>query len=401
MNILIVAPKLPSPTAGPNTRNFHLLKTLASRHNVSLLAFDDGTPHILPDHTSILAGLTDRLQIIPLNSKTPKRRQQLLGLLRGKPYMLDTLILPEAQQVIDALFASHHYDAVLYESMFTADYILPEDVMVIIDQHNIEFELRLRTYQQESAIWRKWYNWCEGHMLKSVEIERCRRADSVLVTSERECDVMHQLLPQTTFVVVPNGVDSSAFYPQSSTQEIENSIVFTGAMDYYPNVDAVCFFAEYCWPIIRARIPAATWKIVGKNPMPEVRKLAELPGVTVTGTVPDTRPYLAAASVAIAPLRIGSGTRLKILEAFAMQKAVISTGLGCEGLAVENGQHLLVADQPELFAQSVIRLLEDGNKRRELGCAGRSLVETTYDWEQSGKRLLQLVDEMEPSLHGR
>src|SRR5207302_11134456 len=133
------------------------------------------------------------------------------------------------------------YDAVLYESMLIADYRLPQGVTVIIDQHNVEFELRLRTYQQESAFARKWYNWCEGHMLKAAEIARCRRADIVLVTSERERTVLQHLLPQSTFVVVPNGVDSSAFCPQSATPVIENSVVFTGAMDYYPNIDEACF----------------------------------------------------------------------------------------------------------------------------------------------------------------
>jgi glycosyltransferase involved in cell wall biosynthesis len=170
-------------------------------------------------------------------------------------------------------------------------------------------------------------------------------------------------------------------------------------MDYYPNIDAVCFFAQHCWPLIRASIPSATWQIVGKNPMPDVLQLAKLPGVSVTGTVPNTKPYLTTASIAIAPLRIGSGTRLKILEAFAMQKAVVSTGLGCEGLTVEAGRHLLVADQPEAFAEAIITLLNQPEKRRELGVAGRMLVETTYSWEQCGNPLLQLLTEMEPSLH--
>ncbi|HEX4714858.1 MAG TPA: glycosyltransferase family 4 protein, partial [Ktedonobacteraceae bacterium] len=160
----------------------------------------------------------------------------------------------------------------------------------------------------------------------------------------------------------------------------------------------VRFFAHHCWPLIRARIPSATWQIVGKNPMPEVLQLANVPGVTVTGEVSDTRLYLATASVAIAPLRIGSGTRLKILEAFAMQKAVVSSSIGCEGLAVEAGQHLLVADQPEAFAEAVIALLQQPEKRRELGRAGRALVETAYSWEQCGKHLLQAIEEMELSL---
>jgi len=398
MHILVVSPLLPAPTSGQNTRNFHLLKALASRHHISLLALENDTQKIPPDYLSFLSALTDNMQVIALPTNSTKRRQQILGLLRGVPHVLQTFILPEVQQALDALFAKHHFDAVLYEGMHIADYRLPENVIVILDEHNLEFELRLRTFQQERALLRKWYNWLEGHLLKSAEIERCRRADVVLMTSEREQTIMQQLLPTSKIVVVPNGVDNANFRPADRSKEVENSIVFTGAMGYYPNVDAVRFFAHHCWPLIRARIPSATWQIVGKNPMPEVLQLANVPGVTITGEVSDTRLYLATASVAIAPLRIGSGTRLKILEAFAMQKAVVSSSIGCEGLAVEAGQHLLVADQPEAFAEAVIALLQQPEKRRELGRAGRALVETAYSWEQCGKHLLQAIEEMELSL---
>ncbi len=261
MHILVVSPLLPTPTSGQNTRNFHLLKTLASRHHVSLLALENDIEKISPDHLSLLSALTDNMQVIALPTNSTKRRQQLLGLLRGVPHVLQTFLLPEVQQALDALFAKHHFDAVLYEGMHIADYRLPENVIAILDEHNLEFELRLRTYQQERALLRKWYNWLEGHLLKSAEIERCRRADVVLMTSEREQTIMQQLLPASKIVVVPNGVDNANFRPADRSKEVENSIVFTGAMGYYPNVDAVRFFAHHCWPLIRARIPSATWQI--------------------------------------------------------------------------------------------------------------------------------------------
>ncbi len=398
MNILVVSPLLPAPTSGQHTRNYHLLKTLARCHSVSLLALENTTQQISPEHLSLLSACTETMQIISLPADSSKRWKQIIGLLHGMPYFLQMCILPEVQKALDVLFATQHFDAILYEGMHIADYRLPENVMVMLDESNIEFEVRLRTYQQEKALLRKWYNWLEGRLLKSVEVERCRRANVVLMTSERERTIMQQLLPGKIIVVVPNGVDSDNFQPMDQSKEMKDTIIFTGAMSYYPNVDAVRFFAQHCWPRIRARIPTATWQIVGKNPLPDVLQLANLPGVTVTGSVPDTRPYLAAASVAIVPLRIGSGTRLKILEAFAMQKAVISSSIGCEGLAVEAGQHLLIADQPEAFAEQVITLLQHAEKRRELGRAGRALVETTYSWEQCGQYLLQAIAEMESSL---
>ena len=176
-------------------------------------------------------------------------------------------------------------------------------------------------------------------------------------------------------------------------QEIAHRVIFTGSMDYYPNIDAVLFFAEKCWPHIRLHVPGASWLIVGKDPPREVRDLAALAGVAVTGTVPDITSYLAQASVAIVPLQIGSGTRLKILEALAMQKAVVTTSQGCEGLSVVSGEHVIVADQAQEFAQAVVDLLQDAQKRKVLGCAGRKLVETDYSWERCGNRLLEVLEE--------
>jgi polysaccharide biosynthesis protein PslH len=399
MNILVVSPNIPLPTTGVSTRNYHLLKALAREHTVSLLALDDSTVEGVPSTTSPLRNLTCNIEVIPLPKSLPaKRWRQLTSLMRGKPYVLTAYILAELQKAIDALLASGRYDAVLFESVLITGYRLPGGVKVIIDEHNLEYEIRLRTYERESAWLRKWYNWLEGHLLKPVEIKRCGQADAVLVTSERERQVLKRLLPKRMIEVVPNGVDIEFFHGQCAEQAVECRIIFTGAIDYYPNTDAVLFFSQQCWPFIRAQVPTVTWQIVGKDPPPQVQRLASLPGITVTGSVPDVRPYLASAAVAIAPILIGSGTRLKILEAFAMRKAVVSTSIGCEGLAVEPGKHLLVADQPVAFAQAVVELLRDAEKRSKLEGAGRSLVEAEYSWEQCGTRLLHILENLE---HGR
>jgi len=239
---------------------------------------------------------------------------------------------------------------------------------------------------------RKWYSWCESRLLKQGEIERCRKADVVLVTSERERDVLRQFLPEKQIEVIPNGVDTATFVQRDPAREIPYRILFTGSMDYFPNIDAVLFFARKCWPLIQEQVPDATWQIVGRNPPAEIKRLAALAGITVTGTVPEVHPYLAASAVAIAPLHVGSGTRLKILEAFAMRKAVVSTSVGCEGLSVLPGKQLLVADHPEEFAQSVITLLNNPEMRTALGNAGRALVETKYSWEHCGALLLRVLE---------
>jgi len=308
------------------------------------------------------------------------------------------------QSTLDLLFSQDHYDAVVFESALASGYHLSEHVKVILDQHNIEFELLQRAYLHETAWLRKWYNWWESRLVKPVEVELCRGADAIVVTSERERLLLKSILPPSKIEVVSNGVDIEYFHGNCSEQEVDGRIVFTGSMAYYPNVEAVLFFAQKCWPLVREHIPGAIWQIVGKDPLPAVRKLAELPGITVTGSVADVRPYFAEARVAIVPLQIGGGTRIKILEAMAMRKAVVSTSLGCEGLSVVPGKHLIVADQPEVFAQAVIELLNNAEKRQALGTAGRAMVEAEYSWEKCGTRLLELVTEvveMESSLHER
>ncbi len=390
MNLLMVSPHLPNPSWGAGTRSYYLLKALADKYSVSLLSLTgERTPASLGQEINL-----KHIHQFPLPlSLQQKRVQQLTGIIRNRSYLADTYYHKEVQQAINDILAQDVYDAVIFESVFMAGYHVPEEVMVIIDQHNIEHELLQRTYEQEQAWSRKWFNWWEARKLKPIELARCRNAQGVLVTSEREYLLLKQLVPQCRAAVVPNGVDTNIFNKMDEQPEIAGRIVFTGTMNYYPNIQAVLFFARECWPRIQAQVPEATWQIVGKSPPPEVTQLAELPGVTVTGAVSDVKPYLATAAVAIAPLLIGSGTRLKILEALAMQKAVVSTSVGCEGLTVETGKHLSVADQPELFAQEVIDLLQDPAKRISLGKSGRALIEAEYSWEQCGNSFIHALED--------
>jgi sugar transferase (PEP-CTERM/EpsH1 system associated) len=389
----MVSPHLPSPSWGAGNRSYHLLKALARQHSVSLVALTTDTDDATQD--AVLAEMNLRHLIkVPLSdSLQTKRMQQVLSILRGRSRLLDAYRIEAVQQELDVLFSKDHYDLVLFESVFMADYRLPEDTQVIIDQHNIEYELLYRTYQREKSFARKWYNWWESRQLKPVELKRCRNAQGVLVTSEREALVLKPLLPDSMIAVVPNGVDTESFRRTNQEQQLADRIIFTGSMDYYPNIDAVLYFARECWPLIRLKVPTATWQIVGRNPPPAVLNLAQLPGISVTGSVPDVKPYLAAATVAIAPLLIGSGTRLKILEALAMGKAMVSTSLGCEGLSVISGEHLIVADQPEMFAQAVVDLLQNTEQRVSLGRAGRELAET-YSWQHCGDVVVRALEKI-------
>lgn len=389
MKVLVLTPSFPSPTWGAGTRNYYLLKTLARYHTVSLLSLIDHEED--REKQALLQDVVSAIRCVMRPPIKRKRLRQLSYMARFQPYSLALNEFDEVQTALDEMLAEEAYDAVLFESALMSRYRLPATVKRIVDQHNIEYELFWRTYRNESTGWRKWYNWCESSLLKPDEIALCRQADLVLTTSEQDQATLKHLLPATSIEVVPNGVDIEIFQ-NNSTEQIPDQIIFTGAMNYYPNIDAVLTFARNCWPLIRAQIPSATWIIVGREPSLEVRSLGELPGVTVTGGVPDVRSYLASSVVALAPLQVGGGTRLKILEAFAMGKAVVSSSVGCEGLAVVPAEHLLVADQPEEFARAVVQLLQNVEMRTRFGKAGRALVEEKYSWERSGAQLLRVLE---------
>ena len=431
----MVSPHVPHPSWGAGTRSYYLLKALAREHSVSLLALV-GSEDV--DRTcAAFAELTQTLRVVVRAPSDGKRWQQLGSMMRGRSYLLDSYVYAEVQHELDALLSRDAYDAVLFESVFMAGYRIPEHMPMIIDEHNIEYELLQRTYRHEQGWLRKGYNWWESRSLKPVELERCRRARLVLVTSERERLLLKRLLPQSCIEVVPNGVDidvfdasgigvegalsdhvilnasqGSLFVTRDPSMALrmtnvaqdgncgfkeanEPTIIFTGTMNYYPNIDAVLFFARECWALIRSRVPNASWLIVGKDPPAEIWNVAKnAAGITVTGTVPDVRPYLARAAVAIAPVRIGSGTRLKILEAMAMGRAVISTSLGCEGLSVVPEKDLRVADSAQEFAQAVLDVLQDAEQRMALGNAGRRLVEANYGWRRCGDIAVDAINEI-------
>ena len=395
MNILVVACALPRPTWGAGVRNYHLLRALARQHTVSLLALVWENERERGPATYLLP-YADHIRQVTLPTGGPKRLRQIRALAAGRSYYVELHTLPAAQAVLDEELLCHHYDAVLFESMFVAGYRVPQSVRVVLDEHNIEHELVRRTYQGTSGVARRGFSWVEYRRLKPQELASCRRADLILVTSERERDTLHSLLPEKSIQVVPNGVDIQEFGAEASTETevpVPGRIIFTAAFNYYPNVQAALYFAEQCWPLIRRAWPTATWQLVGRNPPAEIMRLGTEPGVTVTGSVPAVQPYLAAAQVAIAPLLTGGGTRLKILEALAMGRAVVSSTLGYEGLACVPDRHILVADEPEQFAQAVLRLFKDAALRARLGRAGRELVEEHYSWDYCGDRLLAALDE--------
>jgi glycosyltransferase involved in cell wall biosynthesis len=329
-------------------------------------------------------------------------------LLRGVLGRIPAGILNYQSAAMDAAIEAHlatkHYDIVQFEGVELFSYL--STIMkspwrprsIVWDWHNIESELMVRYSQHAATPFHKMYLRKSAKQLKVLERDLLANCDLHLVTSERERDYLVQIRSDIQIAVVENGVDVRYFDSRHSEQlnlsssRIRNRILFVGTMDYHPNADGARYFCDEVWPLLHQQMPSTIFTIVGRNPPASVLDLARRQGVEVTGTVADVRPYYQEAFVVVVPLRIGGGTRLKILEAMAAGIPVVSTSQGMEGLRVEPGRHLELADTIEDFSFHVNSLRRDRLHRERLSRAGRKLVEDHYDWGAIGTHLTEVYN---------
>jgi len=254
-------------------------------------------------------------------------------------------------------------------------------VPIVLFEHNVEHMIWKRLHQVEKRSWRRALLAVEWRKMRRYEAEACARAGLTVAVSEADRALLTACAPGADIRAIPTGVDTSYFHLNGAA-EAPATLVFTGSMDWYPNEDAILYFLDAILPQVRREVPGVSLAVVGRDPTERLRAAAAAAGVRVTGTVADVRPYVAEAAVYVVPLRVGGGTRLKIFEALAMGKAVVSTRIGAEGLPIVSDRHFLQADSPAAFAQAVISLLKDSGRRRALGLAGRRLVEERYSWSR-------------------
>lgn len=394
MKILLVCVHFPSPPrSGVNMRVLQLLRQLARRHDVHLLSYAS------PADRDGVAALSRELPVTVVERERParlaKRAGQLLSVASSRPFASREVYSGEMQQAIDELCARGRFDAVQLEGSLLCEFHFPAGVKVILDEHNIEYEVFQRMCEGERSAVRRAFHRLEHRRFRRFEQRAWQAVDGCVVTSEREAPVVRSISPATPTVVVPNGVDVDEFTPSRIACE-PNTMVFNGTLEYRPNVDAAQYLVDEIWPLVRERCPNAGLTIVGRAPSAVARRLRR-PGVQVTGEVPDVRSYLHRAAVVAVPIRMGGGTRLKVVEGLAMGKAMVSTTLGCEGIAVRDGEHLLIADEPHAFAGRVLDLFESPARRRGLGAAGRRLAEAEYTWALAGERLEELYRQVAPA----
>ena len=394
MRILFLSPTLPYPlTDGGRIRVFNLLKHIAKKNDVSLIALEtqetDGKNVTTIKELGIKVHLVRNKQALP--DITPKT--VLSAFFNRQPVTVERYRIPAYQEKLKELLSNEVFDVVHYEMFHTAQFYTETDLPNVLSLQNVDSEIWRRLQDETKTLFDKWIYWNQKRSFQRYERVLSPKFDAVTCTSEVDAAVFERYCEEGTVEIIPNGVDVTHFTPDNAS-EASAHLIYIGSMDWYPNEDAVSFFADEILPLIQEHVPDVKFTIVGGNPSERVQKLAEMKGVVVTGRVPEIKPYFAEATVFVVPLRIGSGTRLKILEALAMGKAVVSTTVGAEGLALRDGEEIFIADEPNAFAGSVTRLLTDPELRQKIGRNGRVRVEQDYDWRSIAEKLHKVYESL-------
>jgi len=396
--ILFLTPQLPyPPEQGTAIRNYNLIREVASRHKVALLSF----AHSMRPLSSVnpLRQICSPLCAVPFPIRSTRDRLRTLLTTRA-PDMAHRLRSAEFASSLRKLLTEESFDLVQVEGIELAPYIplmrqwLGERCpSIVFDDHNAEYLLQRRACKADLARARRWpaalYSWIQWHRLMRFERLICRNSEGVVVVSDADARALRQLAPELQPLVIPNGVDVERYHPQlpDSLPLHHPSIVFTGKMDFRPNIDAVLWFFRHVWPLIAVALPNVHLYIVGKSPHVSLLPMGRDPRVAVTGYVEDILPYFGGADVYVVPLRVGGGTRLKVLEALSAGLPLVSTSLGVEGISLISGTHALLADTPQGFCRAVCSLLRDPQRGQALGVAARRFVLEHYDWRQIVPRI--------------
>jgi sugar transferase (PEP-CTERM/EpsH1 system associated) len=377
---------------GGRLRTWHLMRHLATRHEITYLAF--AGPDHGPGDVDAMRQVATRVETIP-RPEPPKGSLRFLAdaalhLLDPLPYAVGKYRSRRYRSRLDTLLKTERFDLIVCDFLFPA-VNLPDRLPcpAVIFTHNVESEIwRRHAATSPDSLRRVLYRIQHRRMVR-YEGRTLGRFDGVLAVSEADRATFLQRyagMVRKPIEIVPTGVDADFFRPEPSSPA-SRRLVFTGSMDWLPNEDAMTFFARDILPLVRQAEPDVTLTIVGRAPTPTVKRLARDNGIAVTGRVDDVRPYMREAAVYVVPLRIGGGTRLKIFEAMAAGKAIVTTSVGAEGLPVVSGSHLLTADEPQTFARHIVGLFRNVDRRREIEAAARALVLDRYTWSAAGEAL--------------
>jgi glycosyltransferase involved in cell wall biosynthesis len=387
------------PTGGAHQRSYNLLRHASKSYETTLVAFNlqGSAPGQLAEYKAELKKYCSRVEFwqMPIGWKSARWRARLaLSPFERVPYGCTCFWSPELeakwaeilQQHQDALLHFDSIDLALFAASFGDR---AAGFRKVLNHHNCESAMAERRAENEPNPLKRIYLRSQARKLARLERAICPVFDVNLAVSELDMQVLRRHASEAHFHVVENGTDTDYFVPAMAEEE-PDSLIFASSLYWYPNISALQLFIREIWPLVKLQRPGVHLYVAGMKPSDSlVRWLRQDPGITVAVSPPDIRPWIARAAVFVCPMLDGGGTKVKILDAMAMAKAVVSTSIGCEGLEVKHGENILLADTPQDFAGLILRALEDRSLRERLSAAGRVLVEERYGWEAIGARLEQ------------
>ncbi len=388
MKILYVCHRFPyPPKRGGKIRPFNMIKYLQSRHEVTVASLarspseaEEGkgiAPYCSAYETSVVS---EPIQALRMVARLPTQTPSSLGFFYSG----------ELDRRITARLRRDKYDLIFVHCSSVAQYVEHvHDVPKILDFGDMDSQKWLEYAHYKPLPLNAGY-WLEGKKLQREERRLARRFDLCTTTTRAEWETLESYGAGVATDWFPNGVDSDYFSPSSDAYD-PNTISFVGRMDYFPNQECMFQFCSGIWPALRQRRPALKLTIVGADPSPAVQRLGKLPGVTVTGSVPDVRPYVRKSALMVAPLNIARGTQNKILEAMAMGVPVVSSSVAAGGVDAVSGEHFLVATSTQEYVSAILRILEDPRERARLASAGRARMLSHHAWPASMRKLDEII----------
>jgi polysaccharide biosynthesis protein PslH len=374
---------------GGKIRTAKLLEQLTKIFDITLISnFDPSQDKLYFDRMTGLCQQYHPVRWNPIKKYSPLFYLRLLTRVFSRyPIVVLNDYSKDIEETILRLLNKDRYDLLI------CDFLQPSlnfrkvaGFPILLFQHNVESVITRRHYEVAANPFLKLFWWLQWRKMERYEKEMCQRFIGTVTVSETDKSLLEDKFAARNVFCIPTGIDTDYFVPVERRQANNNSMVFTGSMDWLPNEDAILFFAREILPRIKTQIPQVKLTVVGRNPSRALLKeVKRFPEIELTGWVKDVRPFIARHSLYVIPLRIGGGTRIKVYEAMAMGKAVVSTRIGVEGLPVRNGENVLLSDEPEEFANAVVRLLEDVKARRSIEINARAFVETNFSWEKSAE----------------
>jgi glycosyltransferase involved in cell wall biosynthesis len=384
MRVAVFTPYLPfPPDTGGKIRSYFLLRALAQRFEVDLYTVYHRERPSKQD-VEALRTFCRRVVLFRLEKRW-RTRDRLLRILNPLPRGVDHFITADSVAQARWHLENEEYDLLIADEMHMTPYAeLAPNLLRVVTLQKVDY-----AHYKEVALARPWglekiLDFTEAWKLRRYTLAKMNLYQGFLACSDQDMETIRKDVPDVPALVIPNGVDLNAFVSSARSEPEEPILLYIGSMNYYPNIDAVQFFFEKMYEPLRQEVPDVRVQIVGHNPPPRIRELMQLPGVKVTGSVPDVRPYYERATVFVVPLRLGGGTRLKIVEAMAMDLPVVSTTVGAEGLGIDPGEDILIADDAPSFTESVLRLLRDASLRKRIAEGGKRLARD-YDWMEITK----------------